>query len=83
MSASMLWRPVNPKPDGEYVEDAFRQAIAKRLWGGDASSSTQPHELDASDLPYLNGLRDGGVKGAQVIIDAIQKHGSIEIWIER
>lgn len=83
MSASMYWRPVNPKPEGEYVEDAVRYAIAKRLWDGNASDSTEKHEIESYDIVYLQGLRDAGVKGAQELLDAVRKHGNIEIWIAR
>lgn len=79
----MHWRPVNPKPEGEYVDDDFRHSVAERFWGHDGSLRSDPRELDKSDLPYLQGLRDGRVQGAQAIIDAIQKHGTIEVWIER
>ena len=34
--------------------------------------------FDVHDLPYFRGLADGGVKGAQQVIDAIEKHDIIE-----
>lgn len=83
MSASMYWRPVKPKPEGEYVDDALRHILARALWDQDGSDSVQPYQLDSSDTPYLRGLRDGGVPGAAELIDAIAKHGTIEIWIQR
>lgn len=83
MSASMHWRPVVRQPEGGYVDDAVRYKLARRLWDQDGSLSTEPHELDKDDLPYLEGLRDGGTQGAQDLIDAIKKHGSIEIWVSR
>lgn len=83
MSASMYWRPVLPRPEGEYVDDTVRHRLARRLWDKDGSESAEPHELTKDALPYLEGLRDGGVKGAQDLIDAIRKHGRIEIWISR
>lgn len=87
MSASMHWRPVYPKPEGEYVEDEVRRALARRLWNHDGSLVSDPSQLDKDDLPYLEGLRDGlsgdGATSAQDLIDAIRKHGSVEIWISR
>lgn len=83
MSASMYWRPSPPKPDGEYVADRVRQAITERLWGQSYSDSMEPQTLDGDVLPYLNGLVDAGLGEAQELIDAIRKHGSIEIWISR
>lgn len=79
----MYWRPVSPKPEGEYVDDDVRRALARRLWDHDGSLSSDPHELSKADLPYLEGLRDGGTKDAQNLIDAIRKHGAVEVWISR
>ena len=33
------------------------------------------------DIPYLEGLRDGGLKDAQSVIDAIKKYEVIEIFL--
>lgn len=37
--------------------------------------------LDSSDLPYLEGLRDGGQRDAQVLIKAIEEHGMILVGL--
>ena len=83
MSASMYWQPVVRRPDGECVDDALRYRLARRLWSQDGSSSTDKEELDESIVPYLEGLRDGGVEGADEMIKAIRQHGQIEVWIDR
>jgi hypothetical protein len=79
----MYWRPKLPKPDGEYVNDILRHALARRLWDQDGSLSSGPDGLDSDDLSYLERIRDAGITGAQDLIDAIRKYGTIEIWIER
>ena len=33
--------------------------------------------LTESEVPYLQGLRDGGTEGAQALIDFIDKHGEV------
>lgn len=87
MSASMHWRPVYPKPEGEYVDDRVRRALAQHLWDQDGSMSEGPSELDKDNLQYLQGLRDGlsgeAATSAQELIDAIRRHGTIEVWISR
>jgi len=83
MSASMHWRPANPIPEGHVVYDGLRQKLARRLWDHDGTLTSDPHPLTKEDVPYLEGLRDGGVSGAQDLIDAIRKHGTIDVWIER
>lgn len=52
--------------------------IALRDKRGVNSSSTIFNGLD---IEYLEGLRDGGLKDAQSVIDAIKKHEVIEIYL--
>ena len=70
MSATLIWRV--PKK-GNSLPDALKFALRKRYSEG-------VHTMTEHDLPYLEGLRDGGVDGAQVLIDAINKHDEIEVW---
>jgi hypothetical protein len=37
--------------------------------------------LDRKDIPYLEGLRDGGFKEAQRLIDEIEKYDKIQIFL--
>jgi len=37
--------------------------------------------VNANDIPYFYGLADGGIEGAQKIIDLIEKYGSIELKV--
>lgn len=36
----------------------------------------------ASSLPYLTGLRDAKVEGAQELIDLIEKYEAVELWLQ-
>jgi hypothetical protein len=38
--------------------------------------------FNGSDIEYLKGLRDGGLKDAQLVIDAIKKYEVINIYLE-
>ena len=31
-------------------------------------------------IPYLEGIRDAGVKGADKLIELIYEHGELELW---
>lgn len=80
MSSSMYWRPV-PKdvPPGQWLDDGVRYKLGERLWG--SGSLRNEAELDGTDIAYLEGLADGGVKGARDLLDAIRAHGRVKIWI--
>jgi hypothetical protein len=66
---NLHWRPV--KGGKEVGGGAIRELLMdrKRFW-------------DASDVPYLQGLRDGGVDGAAELIEAIKKHQEIELYVQ-
>jgi len=73
MSANVCWRPANTgKKD---VPDDIHSIIRDLRDGAN-------YEMDYTDITYLEGLRDGGCKGAQKLIDAINKHEEIDIIIE-
>jgi hypothetical protein len=38
--------------------------------------------LVRGDLPYLTGLRDAGIKDVEEIIEHLEMHGSLDLWIE-
>lgn len=35
--------------------------------------------MDQNDVRYLEGLRDGGVEGAQSLLTAISVHGAVQV----
>lgn len=80
MSTNAYWRPVVPKKGYELGDDIKRK-VARRYLDHDGSL-TGSVVLDIDALNWLEGLRDGGVKDAEKLIGAIEKHGEIEVWIE-
>ena len=38
--------------------------------------------FDHGNISYLSGLRDAGVEGAQELIDAIEKHDEVVVWLQ-
>lgn len=71
MSSNLVWEPVN-RETGD-LEDGVKFAMRKKY--GDPVDT----QLDTSDIPYFEGLRDAGVKGAEAVIEAIQKHYDIVV----
>lgn len=80
MSTNAYWRPVVPKK-GNDLSDDIKRKIARRYMDHDGSLSGSVR-LDSAALGWLEGLRDGGVKDAGKLIDAIEKHHEIEVWLE-
>lgn len=73
MSASLYWEPA-ARQRSKPLPDALKFALRKR-YNGEAV-------LDRHDVPYLEGLRDADVEGAQDLIDLIEKHDAVRIWEE-
>ena len=72
MSSSLGWLPVKPE-DWEYLDTDLKFAMRKRF--GDPIHT----KLSAASIPYLEGLKDAGIKDAKILIKAIRKHGDIEV----
>lgn len=72
MSSTLYWVPV--VQTGKSLPDELKYALRKKFGGYICNT-----RLLSGHIEYLNGLRDAGTKGAQELIDAIEKHGEIEI----
>ena len=81
MSSTLKWRP-NVPIEGHCLTDALKYRLSRRLWGTDGSCGDGNATMTEEDIPYVEGLRDAGVKGAQELIDILYKHGSIILWHE-
>ena len=73
MSSSLYWEPVNK--ENKYFPDELKYALRKRF-----GSLIERVALNYDDVSYLEGLRDAGVKGAEELISAIEKHDEVVIW---
>ncbi len=75
MSANLCWRPVQRSyetlPDDLkfILRDRCGLTSARRGYGG-------------NDLEFLRGLDAAGIKGAAELIEAIEKYGEIELWLD-
>lgn len=83
MSNDLYWRPA-PKdlPPARSLPHGLKARLARRLWGEDSPALGSTMDVDQHELPYLEGLADGGVDGAADLVDAIREHGTIQLWIE-
>lgn len=83
MSSSLHRRPV-PKdlPPAGDLSDHLKHCLAQRYWGHGGSLTSEPIILDRTDLAYLEGLADGGVEDASMLIEGINDHDRVQIWIE-
>ena len=75
MSANLMFEPIIER--GKNLSDELRFAFEKSWNLADGEKI-----LTESDLLYLRGIRDGGIKEAQKLIDAITKYGEVKIWLE-
>ncbi len=75
-----MWKPETTASG--YLPDDLKRTISRRLWDTDGSCGGGPVTVGRGDLSYLAGLRDAGVKGANDLIELINKHGAIVLWHE-
>jgi hypothetical protein len=83
MSASICYRPVDPKPKtiGAYAPSSFMEAMER-------AGMQLPCTIGKGAIPVLSGMSATWGKGAdspnpyQNVIDAIEKYGDIELWAE-
>lgn len=76
MSRNLCWRP--ERKSYRVLSTALKWAFEKR----ETFDCTHKNILSDEDIAYLQGLRDAAVEDAQTLIDAINKHGRIEIWLQ-
>ena len=71
MSSSLVWEPlIDPDPD-RGLSTRLKFALRKRY------GEPVRREFGADDLPYLEGLLDGGLQDAEPLIKAIQEFGRV------
>lgn len=73
MSSVLRWRPVE---DYEHEVDDDVKFILRSHF---QTPKLNNYILRKSDIPFLEGVVAGGTKEAQDLIDAINKHDTIEL----
>lgn len=78
MSANILWEPEVPTK-GNDVDTATPSHTIKML---EEAFGKMPMVLSRSDIGVLTGLHIAGIQGMSDLIEALEKHESIRIWVE-
>lgn len=82
MSSTLYWRP-EPK-DKNNLDDGLKRILGKHFWCQDGSLGSSKIKLDIGNrefIKYFEGLKDAGVPDAEKLLEAVEKYGSIIIWI--
>ena len=81
MSSSLKWRPAMSQ--SRTLPRPLKYPLSRRLWDTDGSTGHGDAVVTVEEhLPYLEGLRDAGVEGAQELIDILNKHVAVIVWHE-
>lgn len=70
---NLYWLPVSPKR-GKGLPDKLKFVLRERF------EYPVRVEFDEHTIGYLQGLHDAGVEGAEELIEAIEKHGRIQVF---
>lgn len=73
MSCTLYWKPVG---GGRPVGDAQLRDLLRDEYG------EYPCRLTAEALPFLRGLRAAKVDGAADLLNALEKHDTIDLFVE-
>ncbi len=72
MSATLRWAPAD---GGDSLPERLRHVLEKSSWfRGDAV-------IGESHIAYFRGLEDAGIDGAAEMIELIEKHGMVRLWL--
>ena len=74
MSANLMFEPIIDR--GKDLSDELKYILRDKY---ELEGETV---YSASDLSYLQGLADANVKDAQKLVDAINKYGSVRVWLQ-
>ncbi len=80
MSSTLCWKPETAAEGSLPYE--LKRAISRKLWDTDGSCGGGEIVVKADLIPYLEGLRDAGIEGADELIRLITEHGRIVLWHE-
>ncbi len=88
MSTNLYWRLLPSTRASHDLSIGLKQIFGPRFWDHDGGLSGEPLALRESVLPYLEGLRDSRLdpkdevrRDVEKLIEAIKKHGGVEILI--
>lgn len=85
MSTSLYWSVIPPEPKEDNLY-SLKWTLAKKLGNSDGSCSEDLGQVGSDLIPFLEGIAEGNGSGdmgrdAQKLIDAIKKHGKVQLTI--
>lgn len=80
MSSTLMWRPSSRESYDLPLD--LKEVVSRKLWNTDGSCGGAEVTVNSDLIPYLEGIRDAGINGAQELIDAINQHGDVVLWHE-
>ena len=75
MSTTLWWRPCQTLHTA--LDDDLKHVLGKQ-----GKLNACRYVADNTQRLYFEGLRDAGVTGARDILDALERHQTIELWVE-
>lgn len=81
MIPMLYWKPAVEQKIADLPFD-LKQVIAKRFWGQDGSLRGAAMLFGPTNIPYFSGLADAGINGADKVVELLEKHGEIYLYIE-
>ena len=75
MSATLAYQPVIP-PKHKTLGDDLKFILKQKFHLEEGAQ-----RLKKSDIPYLQGLFDAGIKDAIILIDNLNKHGEVDVFL--
>lgn len=77
MKMRLNWCPTPPNIEPNYLPEELRNILVRRYWNHKELTKTMTFTF--TDVPYLQGLMDGKVDGADELIDAINRYKSVDV----
>lgn len=87
MGTSLYWEPVIKKKESKSLCNQLKYILAPTYWNHDGTLNGEEIYLGQDEISYLCGIRDGSrdkeiQESVEILIKAIQKYGSVKIWLE-
>lgn len=76
MSTNLYWQRKQPVK-GQIAGDRLKHILREKF----TRLETGAIEMNSADMCYLAGLRDAGVEDAEKLMQAIERYGTLELWI--
>ena len=73
MTSSLIWEPV-VEPDMDRGLTTRLKFLLRKRYGEPVN-----RDFGEEDLPYLEGLVDGGIEDAVALVETIKTHGRVNV----